>query len=146
LFLFQPQHYQSSSSLKLHLDDDDDDDASKDLEDALDESFRSILGEKEAAAAAVARAEGSSVLKEQDLMLPSSALTPPSAKPPPPPSATVDRTAVDEDEVDKQEREIIASLEMEEREHKKYTMRKSSASQGKAFFALGLTAKLSLKT
>ena len=35
-------------------------------------------------------------------------------------------SAAEEEEVDKQEREIIASLEMEEREHKKYMMRSKS--------------------
>ena len=35
---FQPQNYQSSSTMP------EDDDASKDLDLALDESFRSILG------------------------------------------------------------------------------------------------------
>ena len=124
---FQPQHYQSSSSLKIQPDEINDDDKSKDLELALDESFKSILGggggerEKEAANSE------SRVFKDQDFVSPS---TPPNEKPPPPPPAGGGgdpRSMVDDAEVDKQEREIIASLEMEEREHKKYTMRKSSA-------------------
>ena len=40
-FLLQPQNYQSSSTLP---EDNEGGDASKDLEMALDESFRSILG------------------------------------------------------------------------------------------------------
>ena len=41
-FLLQPQNYQSSSTLPP--EDNEGGDASKDLEMALDESFRSILG------------------------------------------------------------------------------------------------------
>lgn len=45
-FIFQPQHYASSSSMKIEpVAEDDDDDLSKDLEDALEESYRSVLEE-----------------------------------------------------------------------------------------------------
>ena len=66
--------------------------------------------------------------QDQDFAAPT---LPPSEKPPPPPpsaEAADGNCSVEDSEVDKQEREIIASLEMEEREHKRYTARKSSAS------------------
>lgn len=77
------------------------------------------------------------IFREKDFY-PSSVLKePPSEKPPPPPPTTSQSTdamvqsvqkklqqakinKVDDDEIDRQEREIIASLEMEEREHKRY--------------------------
>ncbi len=127
-FLFQPQHYASSSSLKVQQSPDDfDDETSRDLEAALDESFKSILGEKEREAMKAKSADGSAVFRDQDF---APSLTPPAEKPPPPPPVA------DDAEVDKQEREIIASLEMEEREHKKYTMRKSSAAQGRHLLSI----------
>ena len=60
--------------------------------------------------------------------------TPPTEKPPPPPETPKEKkeapiwhqkvlkptTILDDEEIDKQEQEIIASLENEEREHKKY--------------------------
>merc|ERR1712029_730901 len=56
-------------------------------------------------------------------------MSPPSEKPPPPPPETTGdtggerrATGEDIDEIDQQEREIIASLEMEEREHNRYIM------------------------
>ena len=51
---------------------------------------------------------------------------PPSEKPPPPPpEKKAPSTARNEsDEIDEQEREIIACLEMEEREHNRYIMEK----------------------
>jgi len=116
--LINPQNYQSSSTMP------DEDDASKDLELALDESFRSILGNGNKENREV---NSGTVFKDQDFA-PTAA--PPIEKPPPPPPAanTADGgKELDDSEVDKQEREIIASLEMEEREHKRYTARKSSA-------------------
>ena len=56
---------------------------------------------------------------------------PPSEKPPPPPpeescqgpgKGTGEGGDGDDDEIDQQERQIIASLEMEEREHNRYIM------------------------
>lgn len=66
---------------------------------------------------------------------PSVGKAPPTEKPPPPPIAEVmtadketaaknqrnlQKSSVVTDDIDKQEQEIIASLELEEREHKKY--------------------------
>ena len=49
---------------------------------------------------------------------------PPSEKPPPPPPEEGVKRGNDlaDDEIDQQERQIIASLEMEEREHNRYIM------------------------
>jgi glutamine synthetase adenylyltransferase len=76
--------------------------------------------------------------------------SPPSEKPPPPPQTPESAkkkesdfvwqqqkvlkpaTVLDDDEIDKQEREIIASLENEEREHIKYKER-VHAMRGKLF-------------
>ena len=80
------------------------DDVDQLLDDALEESYRSVLEEKD-----------SHLFRDKDFAGPKA---PPSEKPPPPPE---DKR---EDEIDQQEREIIASLEMEEREHNRYIMEK----------------------
>ena len=60
------------------------------------------------------------VFSDNDFVGHPSMKAPPSEKPPPvPPPIDSSSSNIDE-EIDKQEQAIIASLEMEEREHKKY--------------------------
>ena len=60
------------------------------------------------------------VFSDNDFVGHPSMKAPPSEKPPPvPPLIDSSSSNIDED-IDKQEQAIIASLEMEEREHKKY--------------------------
>lgn len=115
---FANQQIQSSPSRTLdngNNEDNDDlmDDVDQLLDDALEESYRSVLEEE-----------------KPDSSGPSTKL-PPNEKPPPPPAAESEpeNEAVKnqrnlrknhDDSIDKQEQEIIASLELEEREHKKY--------------------------
>eukprot|EP00095_Tigriopus_kingsejongensis_P003651 maker-scaffold11_size778918-snap-gene-0.12 protein:Tk03651 transcript:maker-scaffold11_size778918-snap-gene-0.12-mRNA-1 annotation:"inner centromere" len=130
--LIEPQHYASSSALKLdHYSNDDDadrdDDFDKDLDDALEESYRSVLEEKSPKPVTVKSnlecdmAEAKLIFKDNDFIPRQE--TPPSEKPPPPPSEMTKGGVSgdpEEEEVDKQEREIIASLQKEEKEHKRY--------------------------
>ena len=59
------------------------------------------------------------VFSDNDFVGHPSMKAPPSEKPPPVPPPIDSSSNIDE-EIDKQEQAIIASLEMEEREHKKY--------------------------
>jgi len=88
------------------------------LDDALEESFNDILEDN--------KVEGV-VFSADDFMpltgAPQEKPPPlPSVPPPPPPSDILDQQNPSqiENEIDKQEREIIESLEREEKEHKKY--------------------------
>ena len=95
-------------------EDQDLDDVDQLLDDALEESYRAI--------------------EDHNSGPPSSNLGPPTEKPPPPPTEeehaknqrNLELTVQDHQDLDKQEQEIIASLELEEREHKKYMDRRTS--------------------
>jgi len=88
------------------------------LDDALEESFNVLEDDKDEPKEAV-------VFSADDFLPMSGKMAPPQEKPPPlpanPPPDLVDRkSSEEENEIDKQEREIIESLEREENEHKKY--------------------------
>lgn len=95
------------------------------LDDALEESYRSVLEEE---ADSERAKSGKQDFDTGDFLARPRTKSPPREKPPPPPPSNeetvknrrnLQRGSQDE-ELDKQEQEIIASLEMEEREHKKY--------------------------
>jgi len=131
----------------IHEDHEDfeiqDDSVDQLLDDALEESFN--LVEDENHAGSDIQDHSGSILDNDDPILPvvqGKKSLPPTEKPPPPPiaevmtsemeisaknqrnlqkSATMSATSAKaDDDIDKQEQEIIASLELEEREHKKY--------------------------
>merc|ERR1712038_1868308 len=116
------QQSQPSNSLTTESSEDHDDSVDQLLDDALEESYRSVLEETN---------EENLPPKE---LLPGSKSnkSPPTEKPPPPPPQEPSDESVknqrnlarisnhEVDIIDKQEQEIIASLELEEREHKKY--------------------------
>jgi len=88
------------------------------LDDALEESFNVLEDGKDEPKEEV-------VFSADDFLPMTGKMAPPQEKPPPlpanPPPDLVDRkTNEEENEIDKQEREIIESLEREEKEHKKY--------------------------
>jgi len=88
------------------------------LDDALEESFNVLEDNKDEPKETV-------VFSADDFLPMSGLMAPPQEKPPPlpanPPPDLVDRkSSEEENEIDKQEREIIESLEREEKEHKKY--------------------------
>lgn len=88
------------------------------VDDALEESF-SVL-------------EDPVVFKDDDFLPDISKLPPPDEKPPPLPSVPPPGLDMNlEDDIDKQEREIIESLEREEQEHNKY-LESLSSPRGKA--------------
>lgn len=96
-------NFASSQQQKVEQNEPEDD-VDQLLDDALEESYRSVLEEET-----------------------STKLLPPTEAPPPPPppEAEMEENSKnlaknDNDFIDKQEQEIIASLEKEEREHKKY--------------------------
>ena len=111
-------NFSESNARTLDADQDHDQDQELDdvdqlLDDALEESYRAI--------------------EDPNSGPPSSSLGPPTEKPPPPPTEeehaknqrNLELTVQDQD-LDKQEQEIIASLELAEREHKKYMDRRTS--------------------
>jgi len=88
------------------------------LDDALEESFNVLEDSKD-------EAKENVVFSADDFLPMTGKMAPPQEKPPPlpanPPPDIVDRkSSEEENEIDKQEREIIESLEREEKEHKKY--------------------------
>ena len=90
------------------------DEDSQAMEDALEESFNVLEDVKEAE---------SLVFSADDFSPRNDGSLPPQEKPPPLPAAPpppLPAGAEDETEIDKQEREIIESLEREEEEHKQY--------------------------
>ena len=124
---------------QLHEDHEDyveqDDSVDQLLDDALEESFN--LVEDENHAGSNIQDHSGSILAD-DPILPvvqgSKKSLPPTEKPPPPPISEVmtsemeisaknqrnlQKSAKADEDIDKQEQEIIASLELEEREHKK---------------------------
>ena len=123
----------------IHEDHEDyveqDDSVDQLLDDALEESFN--LVEDENHAGSTIQDHSGSILAD-DPILPvvqgSKKSLPPTEKPPPPPISEVmtsemeisaknqrnlQKSAKADEDIDKQEQEIIASLELEEREHKK---------------------------
>ena len=83
------------------------------MEDALEESFNVLEGDK----------EEQPVFSADDFSPRADGSLPPAEKPPPLPAVPpppLDQEKEDETEIEKQEREIIESLEREEKEHKKY--------------------------
>ena len=60
------------------------------------------------------------VFSDNDFAVHKGVKAPPSEKPPPVPPPIDSHSSNMDDELDKQEQAIIASLEMEEREHKRY--------------------------
>lgn len=119
-------------------EEDNDDSVDKMLDDALEESYRSVLEDSDNKNDSLGSQEDKNVIFKGDDFLPASVVrkAPPSEKPPPPPPSeppmvkkeepprqikvSKPPTVLDDEEIDKQEQEIIASLEMEEKEHKKY--------------------------
>eukprot|EP00096_Caligus_rogercresseyi_P009901 TRINITY_DN3466_c0_g3_i4.p1 TRINITY_DN3466_c0_g3~~TRINITY_DN3466_c0_g3_i4.p1 ORF type:complete len:772 (+),score=260.42 TRINITY_DN3466_c0_g3_i4:243-2558(+) len=122
--------------------EEDDDDVDKLLDDALEESYRSVLENEEEHNLSGGSSSGKSVYSCEDFS-PSSG--PPKEKPPPPPlepppsftpppvtkksfqaetelyeEQNKRHHQMNEEEMDKQERDIIAGLEAEEKEHLKY--------------------------
>jgi len=88
------------------------------LDDALEESFNVLEDNKD-------EPKENVVFSADDFLPMTGKMAPPQEKPPPlpanPPPDLVDRKSNEEEnEIDKQEREIIESLEREEKEHKKY--------------------------
>merc|ERR1719189_2086907 len=107
------------------------DDVDQLLDDALEESYRSVLEESSHSSMSnpssmvnpggkKQNGDPNLVFSDNDFVGHPSMKAPPSEKPPPvPPPIDSSSSNIDE-EIDKQEQAIIASLEMEEREHKKY--------------------------
>jgi len=106
------------------------DDVDQLLDDALEESYRSVLEEK-----SKTTSDTKMMFSDDDFANKSLMKAPPSEKPPPPPPEESSNAGPgkkgnaggeggdgDDDEIDQQERQIIASLEMEEREHNRYIM------------------------
>lgn len=92
------------------------------VDDALEESF-SVLEDN---------TNEPVVFKDDDFLPDISKLPPPDEKPPPLPSVPPPQLDINlEDDIDKQEREIIESLEREEQEHNKY-LESLSSPRGKA--------------
>lgn len=96
------------------------------LDDALEESFNVLEDSKD-------EPKENVVFSADDFLPMTGKMAPPQEKPPPlpanPPPDLVDRkSSEEENEIDKQEREIIESLEREEKEHKKYLESISSGS------------------
>jgi len=96
------------------------------LDDALEESFNVLEDNKD-------EPKENVVFSADDFLPMTGKMAPPQEKPPPlpanPPPDLVDRkSSEEENEIDKQEREIIESLEREEKEHKKYLESISSGS------------------
>merc|ERR1712241_380927 len=96
------------------------------LDDALEESFNVLEDGKDQA----------KVFSADDFIPLAGKLAPPQEKPPPlpsnPPPDVLDQQKFQlETEIDKQEREIIESLEREEKEHKKSLSPGSSSGSGK---------------
>ena len=138
-------HHLWNSTTKLTLGDihedhedyvEQDDSVDQLLDDALEESFNLVEDENHAGSD-IQDHSGSSILAD-DPILPvvqgSKKSLPPTEKPPPPPISEVmtsemeisaknqrnlQKSAKADEDIDKQEQEIIASLELEEREHKK---------------------------
>ena len=123
----------------IHEDHEDyveqDDSVDQLLDDALEESFN--LVEDENHAGSNIQDHSGSILADDPILpvVQGKKSLPPTEKPPPPPIAEVmtsdmeisaknqrnlQKSAKADDDIDKQEQEIIASLELEEREHKKY--------------------------
>eukprot|EP00092_Neocalanus_flemingeri_P001691 GFUD01001804.1.p1 GENE.GFUD01001804.1~~GFUD01001804.1.p1 ORF type:complete len:876 (+),score=235.22 GFUD01001804.1:615-3242(+) len=109
--------------------ENDEDSLSQDnqlLDDALEESFNVLEDNKE-------ELKENVVFSADDFLPMTGKMAPPQEKPPPlpanPPPDLVDRKSSEENELDKQEREIIESLEREEKEHKKYLESISSGSE-----------------
>lgn len=110
----QPSRTLDNGKNEDHGGDDLMDDVDQLLDDALEESYRSVLEDEK---------------PDSSPAMPSTKL-PPNEKPPPPPVAAENEPENvknarnlrknHDDSIDKQEQEIIASLEFEEREHKKY--------------------------
>jgi len=97
------------------------------LDDALEESFNVLEDGKDQA----------KVFSADDFIPLAGKLAPPQEKPPPlpsnPPPDVLDQQKFQvETEIDKQEREIIESLEREEKEHKKYLTSDSPAGSGQS--------------
>ncbi len=96
------------------------DDVDQLLDDALEESYRSVL-ETENLSSADNSLISSAIPEDSPRKNgPNSTKLPPTEKPPPPPTEPVSASVVRNHDIDRQEQEIIASLEKEEREHKKY--------------------------
>ena len=138
-------HHLWNSTTKLTLGDihedhedyvEQDDSVDQLLDDALEESFNLVEDENHAGSN-IQDHSGPSILAD-DPILPvvqgSKKSLPPTEKPPPPPISEVmtsemeisaknqrnlQKSAKADEDIDKQEQEIIASLELEEREHKK---------------------------
>jgi len=96
------------------------------VDDALEESFNVLEDSKD-------EPKDNVVFSADDFLPMTGKMAPPQEKPPPlpanPPPDLVDRkSSEEENEIDKQEREIIESLEREEKEHKKYLESISSVS------------------
>merc|ERR1719145_566604 len=105
------------------------------MEDALEESFNVLEGDK----------EEQPVFSADDFSPRADGSLPPAEKPPPLPAVPpppLDQEKEDETEIEKQEREIIESLEREEKEHKKYLQ----PLNGPASRSSTLTAPLEEKT
>jgi len=94
------------------------------LDDALEESFNDIL--EDSASQELGVTHSGVVFSADDFVPLTRTMAPPQEKPPPlpavPPPDISDqqKSSQIENEIDKQEREIIESLEREEKEHKKY--------------------------
>ena len=110
------------------------DDVDQLLDDALEESYRSVL-ETDTSHSSMSNpssmvttgndkikqnGESSLVFSDNDFVGHKSMKAPPSEKPPPVPPINDAMSSNIDEEIDKQEQAIIASLEMEEREHKRY--------------------------
>merc|ERR1719422_173699 len=118
---FQNNKFFQQNSLGSDKEDDSLSSSHQMLDDALEESFNDIL-EAETDSAPASQL----VFSADDFMPQTSTLAPPREKPPPlpavppPPLPDQQKSSQMENEIDKQEREIIESLEREEKEHKKY--------------------------
>ena len=98
------------------------DDVDQLLDEALEESYQSVLEDKIASDTPDSR-QNEMVFSDHDFSN-DRGRAPPMEKPPPPPPLHGERPEGATDDIDQQEREIIASLEMEEREHNKYIQEK----------------------
>ena len=108
--------FQQNSLGSEEQDDEDDDEDAAAMEDALEESFNVLEGGAEPAnEPLVFSADDFVPLKDRSLPPQEKPPPLPAAPPPPPPAQEQEET-----EIDKQEREIIESLEREEQEHKIY--------------------------
>ena len=120
--VFESQEESSRSHQNDDFETNTLDDVDQLLDEALEESYQSVLEEQMPSDVADSKDNDGVVFSDHDFANKKTKV-PPMEKPPPPPSSGGCPEDVSDD-IDQQERAIIASLEMEEREHNKYIQEK----------------------